>query len=156
MYIAVCDTSTIIKLYKGGVLNYLKNIFEKVFIPCGVKIECDDYFDKYLINILNKTPFFIKSVKDIRSIGMGLGEREMISLALEMQINIVLTNDIQAIKKAIRFNLTPMTAENLLIAFKEIGLITTVREIMDKMQLKEEGIAKNVYIETLKLAGEFT
>ena len=42
MNIVVCDTSTLIKLYKAGVLDLLFKLFNRVYLPVGVQEECLD------------------------------------------------------------------------------------------------------------------
>ena len=39
---AVCDTGTLIQLRKGGILHCLKELFDEVYIPKAVEIECQD------------------------------------------------------------------------------------------------------------------
>lgn len=75
--IAVCDTCTLIQLRKGGILHCLKELFDEVYIPKAVEIECQDQETIAEVRILGLK---VRSVNQVLSIGMGRGEREAISL----------------------------------------------------------------------------
>lgn len=151
MHKAVCDTSALIKLSKGQVLDCLAGLFDKVCIPRGVEEECRN---PVLANEIRKPFFEIRAVRNILPIGMGKGEREAISLALELNLKIIVNDDIKAFRKADRLNLSPLTSENILILAKRANLISSVRFVLDTMRNAGEGIEDDVYSETLRSAGE--
>ncbi len=149
---AICDTSVLIKLNKGEVLDCLGSLFHRVYLPQGVKEEC---VDDRLVDAINKPFFRVRPVQNIiQSIGLGRGEREAISLAVEFGLKNILTDDIKAFRKAIRFDLLPLTSENILILAKAANLIESVGSVMNKMRDAGEGIHDEVYFQTLKMAGE--
>ncbi|MCP4113737.1 MAG: hypothetical protein GY749_50785 [Desulfobacteraceae bacterium] len=148
METAICDTSSLIKLDKGGVLELLGKLFEKIYIPQGVM---EEYRDETLI----RKPFFeICMVQNILPVGMGKGERECISLAVELNIETFITDDIRAFRKAERLNLFPLTSERVLILAKRAKYIDSVKLVLDRMRAEGEGIDDEVYLKTLELAGE--
>jgi len=151
MSTAVCDTSTLIRLHKGNALHCLSNLFDKIYIPEAVKNECRD---KAVSEAISKPPFEIRKVEDILPIGMGAGEREAISLAVEMGIKTIITNDIKALRKSEQQGLAPLTAENILNLAKRAGVIESVGEVLNKMDKAGEGIDPDLYFETLEIAGE--
>ena len=79
----IIDTSSIIRLRKGQVFQYINQIFSEVYIPDAVFRECLDPLTVDAINSLN--PKVVK-VKNSLTIGLGAGEREAISLAKELKI----------------------------------------------------------------------
>ncbi len=85
---------------------------------------------------------------------MGKGEREAISLALELNVEVMITDDIRAFKKAENLSLFPLNTERILVIAKRLNLIKAVRPILDNMKKAGEGIEDEVYRETLELAGE--
>ena len=90
MNLVICDTCSLIKLQKGGVIHCLGEFYDKVFIPNAVKIECSKGFARQAIQ-----HDFIEviSVKHILPLGMGAGEREAISLAVEQGITNIITDE---------------------------------------------------------------
>ncbi len=79
--VIVCDTSSLIRLYKGGVLDLLEKLFEKIYIPLAVKAECQTPTIQVWIN--NQYCETL-SVQRCLFESLGLGEREAISLAVEL------------------------------------------------------------------------
>ncbi len=151
MATAICDTSTLIRLFKGNALHCLSGLFKIIYIPEAVKNECRD---RDVQEAISKPPYEIRTVKNILPIGLGAGEREAISLAVESKIKTIITNDIKALRKAVNEGLTPVTAENILILSKRAGLIKSVKTVMNTMEKAGEGIKPDLFIETLKIAGE--
>jgi len=151
MSIIVCDTCSIIKLQKGGVIDLLGEVYDKVYIPYAVKEECFKGAAKEAI----KKPFFeVVPVRVVLPLHMGAGERESISLALELGIEDILTDDKRAINSAIKNNLVPMTAFDFLLISKEIGLISQIKPVLDQMRIEREGIEEWKYQYFLNEAGE--
>lgn len=152
MIIAVCDTSSLIKLRTGGVVDCLGRIFDTVYIPTAVEAEC---IDPKTIKELQK-PFFEKREVDrILPLGMGRGEREAISLAVELRTPYLIIDDERAIKKAIKQNLYPLTTRQILLIAKSTGQIQSVKSVLDTMKANGEGITEEIYQDTLRKAGEF-
>ncbi len=95
---AVCDTCSLINLRKGGVVDCLGQIFESVLIPLAVKDECKDSETQAL---LQKNFFEIIPVSSVLPLsGIQKGELEAISLAIEQNISIFISDDEKALKKA--------------------------------------------------------
>jgi len=151
MEISVCDTSTLIKLNKMNALDLLGKLFDKVYLPVGVQEEC---LDESLKQAIKASFFEVKKVKNILLLGMGKGEREVISLAIELKLQDVITDDIRAIKKADTLGLAPLNTVMLLLLAKENNLIGSVKLFLDKMRAAGEGIEDDIYFETLRLANE--
>ncbi len=151
MPFSICDTSTLIKLHKGDILDCLGKLFERVYLPKEVKEECQDPELSKAI----QTPFFeVKTVNNILAIGMGKGEREVISLALELNLKNVLIDDNKGFRKAHDLGLLPLQTKDILLTAKKLKLVDSVQEVLGKMRSRGEGIEDEDYISILKEAGE--
>ncbi len=151
MKTAVFDTCVLIRLFKVGVLDCLVGLFETIYIPEAVKDECRD---QEIVRAINHPPFEIKRTYHILPIGLGRGEREAISLAFELGVRLIFTDDEKAIRKALTYNLEPFRTFRLLILAKDAGLIPSVKSVLDRMRDSGEGIEEDIYLQTLRLSGE--
>ncbi len=148
----VCDTSTLIKLEKGGVIDGLGALFDGVVIPLAVKDECRDTETKAA---LKKNFFQVMAVSHLLALsGIQRGEQEAISLAVEQQIAVFVTDDEKAFKKAMEQGLTPIRTFRVLLLAKRRGIIPSVKVALDAMIAKGEGIQESIYRQTLIAAGE--
>ncbi len=148
----VCDTCSLIKLRKGGVLHCLGELFECVLIPIAVKDECQDKETKAY---LKKEFFRVVSVSHVLPLtGIQKGELEAISLAVEELIPVFITDDDKAFKRALEQGLTPIRTVRVLLLAKQKGIISSVKSVLDEMIAKGEGIQESIYRKTLEGAGE--
>ncbi|MBF0475358.1 MAG: hypothetical protein HQK59_05890 [Deltaproteobacteria bacterium] len=151
MEISVCDTSVLIRLRKGNVLHHLLTLFDKLYIPLAVKDECRD---EIVSKIIQSSSFEIRRVNQVLGIDLGLGETEAISLAVELNIKTILIDDKDGIKKALQNGLKPIQSVELLVAVKVLGLIDSVKEVLETMKANEEYIADAEWLKCLQKAGE--
>jgi len=70
-----------------------------VYLPKAVQKECDERETATSQKIEHGT-FIVREVRNVLSLGMGHGERETISLAVQLGIEWVLIDDERAMKKA--------------------------------------------------------
>ncbi|MBF0475209.1 MAG: hypothetical protein HQK59_05130 [Deltaproteobacteria bacterium] len=150
----VCDTSALVRLYKGGALNCLISLFEKIYIPIAVKNEC---LDEPVMNAIKRPPFEILEVKELVDLGqIGMGEREVVSLAIEIEAKTILTDDRRAVKKLAQrnFKLDILESTDVLILAKQAGLINSAKKILETMRANDENITEKEWLDTLKAAGE--
>jgi len=151
MTFAVCDTCSLIKLRKGRAIDCLGLLFDKVYIPPAVQAECA-YGETWQAL---KQPFLaVHAVHNVLPLGMGKGEREAISLALELGITTLITDDEKAFRNAVRQGLQPVRVFDLLVYAKQVGAIISVKAALDAMKQQGEGIRDDLYQQTLKDAGE--
>lgn len=148
----VCDTSSIIKLQRGGVIDCLGELFEKVLIPPAVTEECRQPETKNAL----KRPFFeVREVSHVLPLsGIHRGEQEAISLAMEQSIPVILIDDEKAFRRAQEQGLMPIRSFRVLLLAKRKGLIPSVKSALDEMIAKGEGIQEEVYRRMLEEAGE--
>ena len=83
---AICDTSSIIKLQRGSVIDCLGQLFEVVLIPQAVQQECLKPETKAAL----LKPFFeVREVSHVLTLsGIHRGEQEAISLAVDQNITL--------------------------------------------------------------------
>ncbi len=151
MNIIICDTCSLIKLEKGDAINILEQVYDKIYLPEAVENECKGTTKKLI-----QKPFFkIIKVSQVLPIGMGLGEREAISLGVELNIKKIITDDKKAFKNSIRYGLKPRTSFQFLVMAKYLGYLQEVKPILDKIIKQGDGIDQGIYDQTLIEAQEF-
>lgn len=149
---AVCDTSSLIRLRKGNVIDVLGVLFEAVLVASAVRDECKD---PETASALGKDFFEIHSVKSLLPIGgIGAGELETISLSAEQKVPTIVMDDEKAIKKALQSGCRPIRTPQILLLAKHGGHISSVKAALDAMRALGEGIEDEVYEATLVQAGE--
>ena len=113
----VCDTSSIIKLQRGGTIDYLGQLFEAVLIPHAVKKECRRPAKKV---VLQKPFFQIHTVSRTLPLSrIYIGEQEAISLAVEHNISVVILDDEKAFRRALKQGLVPLRSFRVLLLAKQ-------------------------------------
>ncbi len=148
----ICDTSSLIKLQKGNVLDCLGLLFDAVLVPVAVQAECKN---PDTASAITKDFFEVRHVERVLPIGgIGRGELEAISLAVELGLPTIITDDETAAKKALQAGCKPIRAPQVLLLAKHAGHISSVRSALDAMRIKGEGIEDEVYETTLSQAGE--
>jgi len=149
---AICDTSSLIKIRKGNVIDSLGLLFDAVLLPSAVKEECTDPETSAM---LTKDFLEVHVVKNLLAIGgIGSGEREAISLAVELNVPTIITDDEKAVKKAIQAGCKPIRTPQVLLLAKQGGHLPSVKAALDAMRAEGEGIEDEVYNMTLSQAGE--
>lgn len=91
---------------------------------------------------------------NVLSLGMGKGEREAISLAVELGIGTLITDDEKAFRNAVPQGLRPIRVFDLLLYAKQAGVINAVKPVLEAMPQHGEGIRDDLYQQTLQDAGE--
>ena len=139
----IIDTCAIVRLAKGEIISSLNKIFDTVYLPTAVFNECNQHAPTK--EFLNKFQFTVKSVKNTLPIKLGQGEKECISLAHEMGIPYIATDDNKAILKAKAYQIECITSFNIIEIAKKTGLIDSVKKSLDTMISQGEGINPNTY-----------
>lgn len=148
----ICDTSSIIKLQRGGIIDCLGQLFEAVLIPQSVKEECRKPETKA---VLQMSFFQIHTVsRTLPLSGIHIGELEAISLAVEHNIPVIILDDEKAFRRALEQGLTPLRSFRVLLLAKQKGLIPSVKSVLDEMISQGEGVQDDLYQKIMKSAGE--
>jgi hypothetical protein len=152
--IVVSDTTAITTLLKAGMEDLLQRLFTNVTIPQAVWDE--------LLAFHSQLPNFIllrvvqRADRRLQEIGsLGHGEIEAITLAKELNADLLLTDDLKARKIATGLNIKCSGLLGLLLRAKQHGHISSVREEMGRLETRGGlYLSDSVKAEALKLAGE--
>ena len=153
----VGNASSLILLAKLNRFDLLKNIFGSVFVPFAVKKELLKREEKTSeILILEKElKEFMKvvEVKKVLDLPLGDGEKEAISLCLEKNVKIFLSDDKKARKFARTFNLETIGIMGIFLKNLQNKRITK-KKFLDLLEkLMEEGyyISPELYNKIMRL-----
>lgn len=154
--LVVCDTCVIVSLYKSGCLFVLDELFNKIIITHDVKRELEKWRDANEVFSNLKNHYFVDPGLLIKpgSTKLNIGEISVISYAINNNVEIVLTDDQQAIKESEKHNLTPLRTLDILKLAKLRGYISSVSKAIQTMEQAGEGVNKEFKIATLKDVGE--
>ncbi|WGV27225.1 DUF3368 domain-containing protein [Halotia branconii] len=83
-----------------------------------------------------------------------MGESEAIALAEEIGASQLLIDEKAARKVAMARKLPLIGTVGILLLAKRRGLLTSVKDVLDEMQLQETRISKRLYVQVLTLAEE--
>ena len=133
--IVVSDTTAITTLLKAGMEGLLPQLFENVTIPQAVWDELLAFHSQLPNSVL------------LRAVGradrrlpetalLGRGEAEAITLAKEINADLLLTDDLKARGIAAGLNIKCTGLLGLLIRAKQRGHIASVREAMGRLETR--------------------
>ncbi len=154
---ATIDSSVLLALGKLGYLPFLKEVFDKVYVPQSVFEEVSKDEAVTQIHVLSDEGF-VEVVKcsntellNLLSSSLGKGEIETMTLALEFKTDMALLDDLKARKTAGRLKIKVMGTIALLKAFLDLRLIKQSPEDLVQ-QLVDQGfwIEEKVCLKILK------
>ena len=148
--IVICDTSSLIRLYKSQTLSLLIPVFGEVFLPAAVYEECQGL----LKEAIDVCQFSIRQPTSVIFTQFGAGERAALNLALDTACSIVLVDDKKAINAASRVNIKTITTLQFFVLAKAKGLVVNVKPYIDGLLLQGEGLDDREIKETLRLVNE--
>ncbi len=152
--IVVSDTTAITTLLKAGMEDLLPRLFVNVIIPQAVRDELLAFHSQLPNSVL------LRAVEraDRRlpeTDSLGRGEAEAITLAKEINADLLLTDDLKARNIANSLNLKSSGLLGLLIRAKQRGHISSAREAMGRLEARGGlYLSDAVKAEALKLMGE--
>ena len=126
----IVDNSVLIALDKLNLLALLCNIYSEIWIPEGVNKE---------FGVLTLPCVVIKKTQSnlinllIKDLNLGLGEAEVISLASESDMKVMI-DDLKARKAAQDFGLTVTGTIGFLLKAHQLGLIKSAYENVQKLR----------------------
>ncbi len=150
----VSNSSTLIALSQIGQIELLRCLFDRILIPPAVVIETAPTVE---------LPEWIEP----RSLGqplsafvlrasLGAGEREAISLALEIDASWLILDDKTARRIAQDLGLSVIGTLGLLIGSKRRGLLKTIRPWIDALVKHDFRVSSELYEIVLRDAGEWS
>ncbi len=129
--ITVSNSSPLIALADVGRLDLLETLFTTVFIPPAVALE---------ISPTVVVPAWIQTKRLARAVpthvhrtGLGNGETEAISLALELQAARLILDDRDARSTASSLNIPIIGVLGILLAAKRRGALSAIRPVLDEL-----------------------
>lgn len=156
----ICDTSPLQYLHQISQLPLLAALASRVVVPSAVVEEIAtgrgrgvDLPDLSLLDwIVMRRP---KSAPVLPLVNdLGLGETEVLALALESSDAIVVLDDAMARRVAESLNLKLIGTLGVLLSAKRAGLIAAVAPMLDQLQALRFRIAPRTRAAVLGLAGE--
>jgi predicted nucleic acid-binding protein len=139
----VCNSSPIIGLAKLERLDIIEKLYQEIIVPEAVfdelitkgrnkdkTAEISELIDQNIISVQK-----VNNRELIRALRKDLdyGESEVIALALELQADLVILDEKDARDLAEFYNLKKIGLLGILIRAKERGLISSVKEYMDRL-----------------------
>lgn len=159
--IIVSDTTPLSELAKVGKLNLLHDIYGKIIIPQEVYhevttgthpavnlVQLADWIEIQTISSSEK----VSTLKTITNLGWG--ECAAMILAEELEADQLLIDDLEARRVALSRNLKITGTLGILLVAKQLGLITSVQEVLDALITKGKRINPRLYQEILSTAQE--
>lgn len=159
--IIVSDTTPLSQLAKVGKLNLLHDIYGKIIIPQEVYhevttgnhpavnlVQLADWIERRTISSSEK----VSTLKTITNLGWG--ECAAMILAEELEADQLLIDDLEARRVALSRNLKITGTLGILLVAKQLGLITSVQEVLAALITKGKRINTRLYQEVLSTAQE--
>ncbi len=148
--LAIPDTSCFIGLACGRLLDLLPNLYADVLVPRGVAAEFGEALPSWAsVAIVGDTHL----VQALRS-SLGLGESEVIALALEREDTIAILDDLRARRMARELGVRFTGTAGILLKAKSAGLLASVADAMVAMAPSGFRFSDELRNEILRLAGE--
>lgn len=150
----VSDTTAITTLLKAEQAQLPQELFERVFVPQAVWDELKD-FHRELPNCVELRPVQNPGRRLPGTETLGRGEAEAISLAMELNAKLLVTDDRSARAAAKRLNVPCIGLVGVMIQAKRLGKISSVRDWLEIIETKGGlYLSDAVIAEALRLADE--
>jgi len=147
----VSDASPLIALHEIGQLGLLGAIFGTVLMPPAVAREALSVVrPSWIVERAPKTPL----APAVARAGLGAGESETISLALELDADRVIIDELAGRSLALRLGLPLIGTLGILLVARRRNLIPTIREPIDTLRRGGFRVANDLYEDLLHRAGE--
>ncbi|MBW6534920.1 MAG: DUF3368 domain-containing protein [Mariniphaga sp.] len=155
----VSNTTPLISLLKIDKLNLLKEIYRKISVPNAVFKELEQGKQKAYYQDISKINWIrIVDIKN-KEIGQFLfdldeGEAEAIILAKELNADLLILDEKLGRDYAKKLNIKITGTLGVLLKAKEMGLIDSVRELLNVLVDKGVWLNPKLIEKVIKLAGE--
>lgn len=146
----VLDSSCLITLDAIGRLALLQHVFSDLVAPTAVAQEFGSAVPSWLhVQSVQNRPL----VNSLR-LQLGAGESEAIALASELNAARLVLDEKKARRVAKQLGLPVAGTVAVAIRAKQMGLITTAREVLDEMKAVGFHMTDALYQEALRLSNE--
>ena len=145
----VTDSACLIGLERIGQIDLLPSVFSVVFAPPAVGAECG-----FTTAWLQITPVGNTALVAALQTQLEAGESETIALAMELDDVRVLLDDKKARRIAKQLGLKVIGTVGMLLRAKQVGVIDTVKPLLDALDAVDFRISAGLRQEAIRLAGE--
>ncbi|WP_404790234.1 DUF3368 domain-containing protein [Altericista sp. CCNU0014] len=156
----IADTSPIQYLYQTNLLDLLQSLYGRILIPQAVVEELSQGCKQ---GVVLPDPELISWI-EIRKVStsnlipmvpnLGLGEREVISLAISLSDSLVILDDALARNYALQMNVALTGTLGVLLKAKQSGYINQISPIVEQLDTLRFRLAPATRTAILKLANE--
>jgi predicted nucleic acid-binding protein len=150
----VSNSSPLIAFAAIQQLSLFPALFESVLIPPAVALEIAPSIPT-LPTWLRVESLRMPLPEVVLRRSFGVGEREALALAVEVQAERILLDDRPARRVALELKLLVTGTVGILLVAKRRRLVPLVRPYIDALIEKSFFIGSDVYDEILRLAGEY-
>jgi predicted nucleic acid-binding protein len=148
--IVIADTSCFILLDKIDELNILQRLFGTVTTTEEIAIE----FRKELPNWVHVKSVSNKEYQHLLLLEVDNGEASAIALSIEEGQALLIVDDNKARKLAAKLNIAYTGTLGVLLKAKQVGIIGSIKPLIEKIQLTNFRFSEKNYREILFLAKE--
>jgi len=159
--IVVSDTTPISELAKVDHLDLLPKLFEKIVIPSGVfnELQVGQYPATKLVHNLSWLEVVTVDnrhvVQELQELyNLDLGESEAIALAEGIEVVQLLIDEKRGRRVALARKTPIIGTVGVLLLAKRRGLLDSIKDILDEMQVQGTRISAQLYVQVLTLAEE--
>ncbi len=148
----VIDASPLIVFQRIGQPGLLQDVLGHVYAPPAVCREV--YGDQPTPDWITERPPVQPLATRVIAARLGFGESAAIALALEMNADELVLDDLAARRLAVSLRLRIIGSVGLVLRAKDRKLIEAVRPILDAMKDQQFHISEHVFLKILAAAGE--
>ena len=148
--VVIADTSCFILLDKINELDLLQKIFKHITTTEEIAKEFNKPLPQWVSIQSPTNPRY----SELLEIEVDKGEASAISLALEIDSSLLILDDQKARKLAERLRLNYTGTLGILLKAKELGILTSIKPVLQKIQQTNFRFSEKVLSEILQAADE--
>lgn len=137
-------------LDKIGEIQLLKKVFSSITTTQTIAEE----FGKPLPGWVNILPVQNKPYQNLLELEVDAGEASAFALSLEYTHALLITDDMKARKLADKLLLNYTGTLGILLKAKELNIFSSIKPVLNKIQLTNFRFSQKVFEEILTIAGE--
>jgi len=156
----ICNTSPVQYLHQMNLLHILHELYGPIALPEGVLTELDAgrMTGISLPDVKSLSWFSVKYVRGRNLLqmvsGLGIGEKEVLALALETPESLAILDDLLARRYASFLGVRFTGTLGILLKAKEKGLLDAVAPVLDQLEALQFRLDPKTREAVLKLAKE--
>ena len=157
---AICNTSPLLYLYRGGVLEWLPELFREIWIPNAIILELQEGRRRGY-DVPDPGGYGWLKVVEPRAVpsewltlDLGAGELAAMALALENPDRVVLLDDALARRIALAAGLKVWGTLKILLEAKGQGLTESIDPLIERLKDAGMWISDDIQRRVLALADE--